>query len=380
MIQTHPPQRYLTTARNRRWPMHATAIAMAFSACKPCTGSTDADNETDKEGEHSTAASSAAEADASKSERLEAIARFGVLPKEVPPSDYKLSEAKVELGRALYYDTRLSLDNDLSCNSCHDLNRYGADGHATSPGHKGKSGARNSPTVLNAAGHIAQFWDGRAKTVEEQAKGPVLNPDEMAMPDAKTVEKRLEKEPFYQQAFAKAFPDEATPVSFEHMAIAIGAFERKLMTPSRWDTYQKEVQAAGQSEALSATELKGFDTFVATGCPSCHNGTYLGGNQFQRLGLVKPWPNQDDLGRYEVTKQDADKLMFKVPSLRNVAETAPYFHDGSEADLSAAVKKMAHHQLGRTLADDEVDAIVAFLKALSGEVDKALIRQPGEPT
>jgi cytochrome c peroxidase len=282
-------------------------------------------------------------------------------------------KAKIDLGRMLYYETRLSAGNDISCNSCHQLDKFGADGEATSPGHKGQRGGRNSPTSLNAFLHIAQFWDGRAPDVEAQAKGPVTNPIEMAMPDAAAVEKLLAGVPGYVAAFKAAFPGQPNPVTYDNMAAAIGAFERKLTTPGRFDKY-----LAGDGAALTAEEKKGLDTFLATGCQTCHNGATIGGSMYMKLGAVVPYETKD-LGRFSVTKSEADKYVFKVPSLRNVAETGPYFHDGSIATLDEAVTKMAKHQLGKELKPEEVSSIVAFLKALTGEVDAAYVAKPTLP-
>lgn len=298
---------------------------------------------------------------------------FGPLPGSAPNPDNPDSEAKVELGRALYFDTRLSKNQEISCNTCHRLDMSGVDGEPTSPGHKGMRGDRNSPTVLNAALHIAQFWDGREPDVEAQAKGPVLNPVEMAMPDAAAVEAVLRSIPGYAPMFAAAFPGEEQPVTFDNMALAIGAFERHLITPAPFDAYM-----AGDDSALTAEQKKGLDTFVKVGCPTCHMGSTLGGTMYQKLGLVKPYPTED-VGRYAVTKKESDRFVFKVPSLRNVADTGPWFHDGSVGTLPGAVRLMARHQLGRELDDAQVAAIVAFLGSLSGEVDPELAKAPELP-
>lgn len=271
--------------------------------------------------------------------------------------------AKVDLGRQLFYEKKLSKDNTLSCNSCHDLKKFGVDGEAFSIGVGGVRVGRNSPTVYNAFAHIAQFWDGRAPTVEEQAKGPILAGKEMAMPSPEAVVTKLKEVPAYRALFRAAFPRAEEPIDYEHVGIAIGAFERYLTTPSRFDAYLD-----GKQDALTAEELKGARLFIQRGCATCHDGTLVGGQRYQKAGLVKPWPNQADLGRYEITKQAADKFVFKVPSLRNVAETAPYFHDSSASNLTDAVRIMGRHQLGLELPDDEVKAIVAFLETLTGDL------------
>lgn len=296
---------------------------------------------------------------------------FKPLPKEASAPD--MSEARIALGRTLFYDTRLSTDGDLSCNSCHDLQKYGVDGQVTSTGHKGQKGNRNSPTVYHAALHAKQFWDGRAADVEEQAKGPVLNPVEMAAADAASVEARLKEVPEYRKMFAEAFPGQQDPVTFDNMAVAIGAFERRLMTPSAFDRYLE-----GDDAALSPEQVQGLQTFVDVGCASCHSGVAMGGMTFQKLGLKKPFETKDE-GRFAVTKRDTDKFVFKVPSLRNIDKTAPYFHDGGVASLDQAVRLMAEHQLGKTLSDDQVRQILAFLGALTGEIPQEYVTRPAMP-
>ncbi|MCK6572270.1 cytochrome-c peroxidase [Myxococcota bacterium] len=305
---------------------------------------------------------------------------FAPLPEVVENPENPLTPEKIDLGRQLYFDKRLSAGGDVSCNSCHGLNTYGVDGKPFSEGHKKQLGGRNSPSVYHAAGHVAQFWDGRAKDVEEQAMGPVTNPVEMAMKDGKAVEKVLKGIPGYVEAFKKAFPDAKEPVTFENMGRAIAAFERKLMTPSKWDKFLK-----GDKAALNADEINGFNTFVETGCVTCHSGAYVGGSMYNKLGLVKPWPApadpkvKPDEGRFAVTKNEADKGFFKVPSLRNIAKTGPYFHDGSVASLDEAVKMMASHQLGRDLTPEQSKSILAFLDTLTGELPGEYIAEPTLP-
>jgi cytochrome c peroxidase len=299
---------------------------------------------------------------------------MGQLPPVMESAANPLSDAKIDLGRMLFYDPRLSQGKDVSCNSCHDLARYGVDGEPVSTGHRGQKGNRNSPTVYHAAGHIAQFWDGRAPTVEEQAKGPVLNPVEMGMASAADVEKTLRAIPGYVAAFRRAFPGSAEPVTFDNAAIAIGAFERKLVTPSRWDRF-----LAGDNSALNSEEFAGHHEFMHGGCATCHNGPYVGGRMFQKLGAERPWPRSGDLGRFSVTKQESDRMVFKVPSLRNVAQTGPYFHDGQVAQLADAVRLMGEHQLNTRLSDAQVNRIVAWLQTLTGELPRAYIQPPALP-
>jgi len=302
------------------------------------------------------------------------LGAFGALPKQMASEKNPITEAKVELGRMLYYDKRFSKAQDLSCNSCHALDAYGVDGQDFSTGHKGQKGGRNAPTVYNAAGHIAQFWDGRAPDVEKQAQGPVLNPVEMAMPSEKDVLAVINSIPEYVDRFKKAFPSDASPVTYDNFGNAIGAFERELVTPGRWDE-----MLGGNAGALTNPEKTGLKLFVSTGCTACHAGAYVGGAAFQKVGAVKAWPNQKDQGRFEVTKQEADKMSFKVPSLRNVAKTGPYFHDSSAKTLAEAVQMMAEFQLGKTLSADDTASIVSFLEALTGNIPKALIKEPELP-
>jgi cytochrome c peroxidase len=298
---------------------------------------------------------------------------FGTPSPEAVSETNRVTEAKVELGRMLYYDKRISKNHDVSCNSCHVLAEYGVDHQATSSGHRGQRGGRNSPTVYNAAFHIAQFWDGRAPTVEEQAKGPPLNPIEMAMPSSEAVAEVLGSIPGYRPLFRAAFPDETGPITYDQMARAIGAFERRLVTPSPFDRFQE-----GDLDALSDLELRGLDLFMSTGCIACHNGPLLGGITYQKLGLVHPYPTKDP-GRYNVTGNEADWYVFKVPSLRNAEKTEPYFHDGKVDNLEEAVRLMAHHQLGRDPSEPDRMAIVDFLGSLTGKIDTAYIAMPDLP-
>lgn len=305
---------------------------------------------------------------------------FAALPEAIADASMKLTADKLDLGRMLFFDKRMSKAGDVSCNSCHGLNTYGVDNKRFSEGDKKQLGGRNAPTVYHAAGHIAQFWDGRAADVEAQALGPVTNPVEMAMKDGKAVEKVLKGIPGYVEAFKKAFPDDKEPVTFENFGKAIGAFERKLVTPSRFDDFLK-----GDTAALKPEEIAGFNTFVDSGCATCHSGPYVGGLMFQKLGVVKPWPApadpavKPDEGRGAITKNDAEKGSFKVPSLRNIAKTGPYFHDGSVGDLNEAVKLMAAHQLGRDLTPEQVKSIVTFLDTLTGDLPGEYIAEPVLP-
>ena len=274
------------------------------------------------------------------------------------------SSSLIALGEKLYNDPILSDDGQISCNSCHDLATNGAGNTQFSTGHNGALGGRNAPTVFNAAGHVAQFWDGRAATVEEQALGPILNPKEMASKDAASVVARLKSSTEYSTMFAAAFPVSEDPINFKNVGVAIGAFERTLAKPSRWDKF-----LVGDDNALGEDEKRGLVEFMDAGCTGCHSGPLLGGNIFMKAGVVNPWPNQEDQGRFNVTHAEIDKMVFKVPSLRYAAETAPYFHDGSVTDLPTAVKMMGHHQIGKKLTDAQAASIAAFLGSTSGPVE-----------
>ncbi len=321
------------------------------------------------------AAPPAAEAPAAATSEVKAVkhqALFGALPGVMTADGEAPAPELVALGRMLYFDARLSKNHDIACNSCHRLDGFGVDGEPTSPGHKGQRGGRNSPTVYNAALHVAQFWDGREPTVEAQAKGPVLNPIEMAMPGADHVVAVLKSIPGYVEAFGRAFPGD-DPVTYDHMAAAIGAFERGLVTPSPFDRYMQ-----GDASALSDAQVAGLDAFVDAGCTACHAGPTVGGSSFMKLGLVVPYDTADQ-GRKAVTGQDADAFVFKVPSLRNIEETGPWFHDGSITELPTAVRLMGKHQLGKDLDDAQVASIVTFLGSLTGEPAADYIAEPTLP-
>ena len=299
---------------------------------------------------------------------------FAALPAVMESASNPITEGKIALGRMLYYEPRLSKSQEISCNSCHLLDKYGVDQQATSDGHKGQMGNRNAPTVYNAAGHFIQFWDGRAADVEEQAKGPVMNPVEMAMSSPEEVLAVLKSMPEYVDAFKRAFPEENDPVTYDNLAKAIGAFERRLVTPARWDRF-----LAGDQNALTAEEKAGFRTYMEAGCQTCHAGAYVGGSMFQKLGMVKAWPDPSDPGREKATKSETDRMVFKVPSLRNISETGPYYHDGKVNTLDQAVSAMADYQLGKTLTDAQVKSIVTWLATLTGDIPADYIKEPVLP-
>ena len=294
---------------------------------------------------------------------------FGQIPDKMPGSE-KDTAAQIQLGEKLFFDTLLSENRSQSCNSCHrvDENLGGVDNEPTSPGAFGERGGRNAPTVLNAGFHIAQFWDGRAADLVAQAKGPILNPIEMAMPNPELVLERLSKSEDYPGLFKTAFPDSGK-VSYDHVAKAIAAFERTLITEDRFDDF-----LAGDDSALKKRELRGLETFMTVGCTACHNGPLLGGNTYQKIGLVHPYVNTNDKGLSEVTKNEDDQFKFKVPSLRNIALTGPYLHDGHVWTLNEVVRQMAWMQLGRKLTDREAGDIVAFFRSLSDKKRAAASR------
>jgi len=301
-----------------------------------------------------------------------------VLPEKAPvPKDNKMSAAKIELGKQLYFDTRLSKTERVSCNSCHNVMAGGTDEKRVSEGIDGLKGGRNAPTVWNSAFMSVQFWDGRAATLEDQAKGPVLNPIEMGMPDEKLVIERLSKVKAYREQFKKVFGSE--DVTLNRFAQAVAAYERTLITPnSPYDRYVK-----GEKKAMTAAAVRGLKKVQEVGCTSCHSGPMFAGPSFPvGTGFYQKFPMipgseyegkyelTKDLGRYEATKNDSDKNMWRVPTWRNIAMTAPYFHNGSVDSLDEAVRVMAKTQLGKTLAENEVKDIVEFLKSLTGKFPK----------
>lgn len=292
---------------------------------------------------------------------------FDPIPSMVPAvKDNAVTYEKVELGKMLFFDPRLSRSALLSCNTCHNLGMGGDDNLETSIGHGWQKGPRNAPTVLNAVFNSAQFWDGRAEDLKAQAKGPVQAGVEMASTPER-VETTLKSMPAYVERFERAFPGEAEPVTFDNMAKAIEAFEATLITPaSRFDQFLE-----GNANALSAEEKTGLGLFMDKGCAACHAGVNLGGEGYYPFGVVEK-PGSDilppgDKGRFQVTKTAADDYVFRAAPLRNVAITEPYFHSGMVWDLEQAVGIMGTAQLGEDLKDDEVKAIAAFLRTLTGE-------------
>lgn len=275
--------------------------------------------------------------------------------------------ALVELGKKLYFDPRLSKSGVLSCNSCHNLAMGGTDNIRTSVGHKWHQGPINAPTVLNAGANIAQFWDGRAKNLKEQAGGPIANPGEMGFSSALAAEV-IGSIPQYRAEFKAALGTDK--VSIDGITTAIAAFEATLVTPdSRFDRWLR-----GDEAALTPRELAGYKLFKTSGCVACHNGTDVGGNSFQKMGVLQPYKTANQaIGRADVTGKDADRFSFKVPTLRNVELTYPYFHDGGADTLTQAVDVMGRLQLGRTYTAQENADIVAFLKTLTGRQPRIVL-------
>lgn len=303
-----------------------------------------------------------------------ALALYGSLPQTVESSLNPVTDAKVALGRMLYFESALSRTKTLSCNSCHPLASWGTTSSRT-VSDTCRAGRRDIPTVYNAAAEVDLFWDGRAHTPEEQAKGSILSPIEMGLPDEATALARLRDSPKYGPAFRAAFPSVQDPMTLDNMAQALGAFERRLVTPSRWDEFLR-----GKRDALSAEEKTGFATFVSSGCSDCHNGVAVGGRMYGVLGEAKPWPLRADSGRSSVTGKAADFMLFKVPSLRNVEKTAPYFDYGMVTDLPEAVRLMARYQRSLTLSETDVSAIVTWLKTLTGTVPAQYTSPPPQRT
>ena len=290
----------------------------------------------------------------------EARELFAPLPEKMPGGESD-SRVRIELGEKLYFETALSVNRTQSCNSCHRLDekRGGVDNLPTSEGAEGKFGDRNSPTTLNAGLHLAQFWDGRAPDLAAQAKGPVLNSIEMAMPDEEAVLARLE-EAGYGERFKEAFPQAEPALTYDNYAEAVAAFERTLITRDRFDDL-----LGGKLDALTPAETDGLKRFMEIGCTDCHSGALLGGDGYEQMGQANEYANKKDLGRFDVTKEEDDKYVFKVPSLRNISLTRPYFHDGQAKTLADAVKQMAWLQLDEELDGRQVDAIVVFLGSLT---------------
>jgi cytochrome c peroxidase len=305
---------------------------------------------------------------------------FGPLPKVMASARNPISPEKIELGKMLFYEKRISADGTVSCSKCHPFSLYAADGLRKAIGNRCKINPRNAPTVLNAAAQISAHWIGNRTDVEDQAKQAVIGPPSFGMPSYADVENRLKAIGGYARPFKEAFPDDKDPITVDNFAEAVGAFERTLVTPSPFDDY-----LAGNPQALGERERKGLDAFMGMGCSGCHSGAYIGGQKYAKFGLLEPYwqytkSEEIDEGRFVVTKDESDKYVFKVPVLRNVARTAPYFHDGSVDELRTAEYIMGKIQLGRELSKEELEDIDAFLQSLTGRIPDDALRVPLLPS
>lgn len=305
---------------------------------------------------------------------------FGPLPQAMVSEKNPITPEKVKLGKMLFYETRISVDGTVSCSRCHPISLYAADGLRKSIGNNCKVNPRNAPTVFNAAGQISEHWIGNRTDVEDQAKQAVIGPPSFGMPSYEAVEKKLKEIKGYAALFQKAFPGEKDPVNVDNFAKAVGAFERTLVVPSRFDAFVK-----GDQTALTDPQSRGLKTFVETGCIACHSSAYVGGQMYQKFGVFEPYWNYTkskdvDEGRYVVTNNESDRYVFKVPMLRNVEMTSPYFHDGSVDKLKDAVWIMGKVQLGKDLDKSWVEEIVAFLNALTGKIPEDALKVPLLPS
>jgi cytochrome c peroxidase len=301
---------------------------------------------------------------------------FGPLPKAMVSEKNPITLEKVTLGKILFYETRISIDGTISCARCHPIGLYAADGLKKSIGNNCKPNPRNAPTIFNAASQISGHWIGNRTGVEDQAKQAVIGPPSFGMPSYEAVEKKLKEIKGYAPLFAKAFPGEENPVNIDNFAKAVGAFERTLVTPSRFDAFLK-----GDQRALTDPQKKGLKTFIETGCITCHSSAYLGGQMYQKFGVFGPYwqytKRKDvDEGRYVVTKNESDQYVFKVPMLRNIEMTSPYFHDGSVDHLHDAIWIMAKIQLAKIFTDQQIGDITLFLKSLTGEIPADALKVP----
>ncbi len=301
------------------------------------------------------------------------------LPKVMSSEANPITPEKVQLGKMLYYETRVSVDGTVSCARCHPFGLYAADGLKKSIGNNSKVNPRNAPTIFNAAGQIAAHWIGNRKDVEDQAKQALVGPPSFGMPSYQAAENALKTIKGYPPLFQKAFPGDKNPVTAENFGKAVGAFERTLVTPSPFDAFLK-----GETKALTKNQVQGLKTFMDTGCTACHSGTWVGGRMYRKFGILEPYwkytrSEKIDNGRFDVTKKEADKYVFKVPILRNVERTAPYFHDGSVSRLEDAARIMGKIQLGKDLTQEQQESIVAFLASLTGTIPEDDLKIPVLP-
>jgi cytochrome c peroxidase len=309
----------------------------------------------------------------------QARALFQKLPTDFGDAEHPITPERVALGKALFFDPRWSVDRNVSCATCHNPALYGTDALSKSIGVKGKQHLRNAPTVFNVVGHISANWRGERRDVEDQAITAAIAPFSTGHTEHAAWMAQIEAIGGYPAMFQRAFPNEAKPISPANLGLAIGAYERTLVTPAPFDSYLD-----GNISALAPQARAGLQTFINTGCVACHSGVGVGGGLYRKFGLhLDYWKatgsQEIDKGRFDLTKNEADLYVFKVPSLRNVAMTAPYLHDGSVATLPEAVRVMARTQIGKVLAEREVEDIVAFLNSLTGELPKDFATAPTLP-
>ena len=325
-------------------------------------------------------ASLAAATDTDPSVRSQAQQVFKPLPTAMTSPDNPITPEKVALGRMLFFETRVSVDGTVSCSRCHQSFLYATDALAKPIGAEHRVNPRNAPTVLNAAAHISSHWRGDRKNVEDQATKALTGAASFGNPNFEIAMARLKAIPGYAPLFAQAFPGQSDPVTPDNWGKAIGAYERTLVTPSSFDAY-----LAGEDGALSPDAETGLREFMQLGCAACHTGVAVGGGMYQKFGVVEDYwkatgSKEIDKGRFDVTKNPADLYVFKVPSLRNVVMTPPYFHDGSVPTLPEAVRIMARVQLGKQLNDEQVTHLVAFLGSLTGKLPETFVEAPVLPT
>jgi cytochrome c peroxidase len=319
----------------------------------------------------------AADADVELMNKAKAI--FGPLPSSMPSQENPITPEKVKLGNVLFWEPRISVDGTVSCAKCHPMSLYAVDGLKKSRGNNCKENPRNDPTIFNAASQISEHWIGNRTSVEDQAKQALIGPPSFGMPNYESVEKILKGMKGYVAMFKEAFPNEKDPVTVDNFAKAVGAFERTLVTPAPFDDFMQ-----GNASALTGQQKRGLKTFMDTGCLTCHFSPYVGGQMYQKFGVFEPYEKYTksthiDEGRFAVTKNPSDKFVFKVPVLRNVAETPPYFHDGSVDKLVDAVMIMARIQLAKDLTQEQAGDIAAFLASLTGRIPDAALKAPVLP-
>jgi cytochrome c peroxidase len=319
---------------------------------------------------------------AGKDEQLIEAAKeiLGPLPNAMTSAQNPITPEKVKLGKILFYESRISIDGTVSCARCHPFSLHAADGLRKSIGNNCRVNPRNAPTILNAADQISEHWIGNRTSVEDQAKQAVTGPPSFGMPSYDSVENKLREFKEYAVLFRDAFPGDKEPVTVGNFAAAIGAFERTLVTPSSFDGFLK-----GNRAAMTDRQKDGLKTFLSAGCAACHAGPYAGGRIYQKFGIFGPYRDytkskETDDGRYAVTKRDSDKYVFKVPVLRNVEKTSPYFHDGSVEKLEEAVMIMGKIQLGKDLPQHEIEELVSFLEALTGKIPAYALEIPLLPS